>query len=157
MSGSKLVSQESNVVVEVVNEDVRITTVEEEITIVNSSAGPQGVRGSLVLSGSGNPSSVIGLIGDQYINTTTGYLFGPKSASGWGAGSPIAPPNSMGQLHNQTSPSATWNILHTLNFIPNIIIVDTSGNVVEPEIQYLSANQIQAIFSQPMAGKAYVS
>lgn len=148
MSGPKIVFQESDVTVEIVNQDITITT---------SSSGPQGVRGSLVLSGAGNPSSVIGLIGDQYINTTTGYLFGPKSASGWGAGSPIAPPNSMGQLHNQVSPSSTWNILHTLGFIPNIIIVDTSGNVVEPEIQYLSSNQIQAIFSQPMAGKAYVS
>lgn len=157
MSPSKLVSQESNVIVEVINEDISIQTVEQEVTIETSASGPQGVRGSLVLSGAGNPSSVIGLIGDQYINTTTGYLFGPKSASGWGAGSPISPPNSMGQLHDQVSPSSTWNILHTLGFIPNIIIVDTSGNVVEPEIQYLSSNQIQAIFSQPMAGKAYVS
>lgn len=154
---SKVIAEESNVTIEIVNEDIKIVTIEQQNTIVDSSSGPQGPRGSLVLSGAGNPSSVIGLIGDQYINTTTGYIFGPKSASGWGAGSPIAPPNSMGQLHDQTSPSPTWNIIHTLGFIPNIIIVDTSGNVVEPEIQYLSANQIQATFSQPMTGKAYVS
>lgn len=157
MSNSQIIAEETEVTIEIVNSDVKIVTVEQQVDIACATSGPQGPRGSLVLSGAGNPSSVIGLIGDQYINTTTGYIFGPKSASGWGSGFPIAPPNSMGQLHDQTSPSTTWNIIHTLGFIPNIIIVDTSGNVVEPEIQYLSANQIQATFSQPMTGKAYVS
>lgn len=139
--------------------DVVVTVVDSSVEVCLGSAGPQGPRGSMVLSGAGNPSSAIGLIGDQYINTDNGYLFGPKSASGWGAGVPIGnnDPNDLGQVYNQVSASTVWNIAHTLGFTPNVIIVDTAGNVVEPAIEYLSSTQIRATFSQPTAGQAYVS
>ena len=139
--------------------DVTVTVVNTDVTVTLGSSGPQGPRGSQVLSGAGDPSSAIGLIGDQYINTDSGYLFGPKSASGWGAGVPLGnnDPNDLGQVYNQASPSTEWNIAHTLGFTPNVIIVDTAGNVVEPEIEYLSPTQIRATFSESIAGKAYVS
>lgn len=139
--------------------DVVVTVVDSNVVVSLGSSGPQGPRGSMVLSGAGDPSSAIGLIGDQYINTTNGYLFGPKTASGWGTGVPLGnnDPNDLGQVYNQVSASTVWNIAHTLGFTPNVIIVDTSGNVVEPAIEYLSATQIRATFSEPMAGKAYVS
>jgi hypothetical protein len=139
--------------------DVVVTVVDSSVEVCLGSSGPQGPRGSMVLSGAGNPSSAIGLIGDQYINTDNGYLFGPKSASGWGAGVPIGnnDPNDLGQVYNQVSASTVWNIAHTLGFTPNVIIVDTAGNVVEPAIEYLSSTQIRATFSQPTAGQAYVS
>lgn len=139
--------------------DVVVRVVDSNIVVSLGSSGPQGPRGSMVLSGAGNPSPAIGLIGDQYINTDNGYLFGPKSASGWGAGVPLGnnDPNDLGQVYNQASPSTEWNIAHTLGFTPNVIIVDTAGNVVEPAIEYLSATQIRATFSEPLAGKAYVS
>ena len=139
--------------------DVTVTVVDTDVTVTLGSSGPQGPRGSQVLSGAGDPSSAIGLIGDQYINTDNGYLFGPKSASGWGAGVPLGnnDPNDLGQVYNQASPSTEWNIAHTLGFTPNVIIVDTAGNVVEPAIEYLSPTQIRATFSESIAGKAYVS
>ena len=139
--------------------DVTVTVVDTDVTVTLGSSGPQGPRGSQVLSGAGDPSSAIGLIGDQYINTNNGYLFGPKTASGWGTGVPLGnnDPNDLGQVYTQSSPSAEWNIAHTLGFTPNITIVDTLGNVVEPAIEYLSATQIRATFSQSIAGKAYIS
>lgn len=139
--------------------DVVVTVVDSNINVSLGDSGPQGPRGSMVLSGAGNPSSAIGLIGDQYINTDNGYLFGPKTASGWGTGVPLGnnDPNDLGQVYTQVSASTVWNIAHTLGFTPNIIIVDTNGMVVEPAIEYLSATQIRATFSEPMAGKAYVS
>ena len=139
--------------------DVTVTVVDSSVEVCLGSSGPQGPRGSMVLSGVGNPSPAIGLIGDQYINTDNGYLFGPKSASGWGTGVPIGnnDPNDLGQVYNQVSASTVWNIAHTLGFTPNVIIVDTAGNVVEPAIEYLSATQIRATFSESTAGKAYVS
>lgn len=139
--------------------DVTVTVVDSSVEVCIGSSGPQGPRGSMVLSGAGNPSSAIGLIGDQYINTINSYLFGPKTASGWGSGVPLiaSSPGDLGQVYNQASPSTVWNIAHTLGFTPNITIVDTAGNVVEPELEYLSATQIRATFSQAMAGKAYIS
>lgn len=139
--------------------DVTVTVVDTDVTVVLGSSGPQGPRGSQVLSGVGDPSSAIGLNGDQYINTDTGYLFGPKTASGWGTGVPLGnnDPNDLGQVYTQVSPSTVWNIAHTLGFTPNITIVDALGNVVEPALEYLSATQIRATFSVPSVGKAYIS
>lgn len=139
--------------------DVTVTVVDTDVTVTLGSSGPQGPRGSQVLSGAGDPSPAIGLIGDQYINTDNGYLFGPKTASGWGTGVPLGnnDPNDLGQVYTQTSPSAEWNIAHTLGFTPNITIVDTEENVVEAAIEYLSATQIRATFSEAIAGKAYIS
>lgn len=139
--------------------DVTVTVVDTDVVVTLGSSGPQGPRGSQVLSGAGDPSPAIGLIGDQYINTDNGYLFGPKTASGWGTGVPLGnnDPNDLGQVYTQSSPSAEWNIAHTLGFTPNITIVDTQENVVEAAIEYLSATQIRATFSQAISGKAYIS
>lgn len=136
---------------------VSVTRVENDVTV--RAIGLQGPRGSQVLSGVGDPSSVIGLIGDQYINTDTGYLFGPKTADGWGVGVPLGnnDPNDLGQVYTQTSPSSVWDIAHTLAFTPNIIVVDSSNKVVEGDYEYVSATHIIATFTEAISGKAYLS
>jgi hypothetical protein len=149
----------ADVTVTVVDSVVSVSLEDTESIISLGSSGPQGPRGSQVLSGVGDPSSAIGLNGDQYINTDNGYLFGPKTASGWGTGVPLGnnDPNDLGQVYTQVSPSTVWNIAHTLGFTPNITIVDALGNVVEPALVYISATQIRATFSVPSVGKAYIS
>ena len=63
--------------------------------------GPQGVNGNTVLSGIGAPTSILGNVGDYYLNTSNHLLFGPKSASGWGSGvSLIGPTGSSGTFQN---------------------------------------------------------
>lgn len=138
---------------------VEVAVCEQDVVILTGEIGPQGPRGSQLLSGDTNPSSIIGLIGDQYINTNTGYLFGPKTTSGWGAGVPLGnnDPNDLGQVYTQTSPSTVWNIVHTLTFVPNIIIVDSEKNVVEGDYEYVSNNEITAKFNTAISGKAYLS
>jgi hypothetical protein len=52
-------------------------------------AGPAGVNGqngSVIYSGTTTPASTVGKTGDFYIDLATGFLYGPKTASGWGAG-----------------------------------------------------------------------
>jgi len=139
--------------------DVQVTVTDSSVSVSLGTSGPQGPRGSQVLSGNVDPSPSIGLIGDQYINTDTGKLFGPKTTSGWGEGVYLGTndPNDLGQAYTQTSPSTVWNIAHTLGFTPNIIIVDTSGEVVECALDYVSATQITGTFSEAIAGKAYLS
>lgn len=136
------------------NSVVRVT---ENKVIVRG--GLRGPRGSQVLSGAGDPSSVIGLVGDQYINTDTGFLFGPKASDGWGAGVPLGnnDPNDLGQVYTQTSPSTVWNIAHTLAFIPNITVIDSSNNVIEGDYEYVSPTHITATFTEEITGKAYLS
>ena len=149
----------SEVTVTPVETHVDVNICENVAVIELGASGPQGPRGSQLLSGNTNPSINIGLVGDQYINTDTGYLFGPKTESGWGAGVPLGnnDPNDLGQVHYQTSPSTVWDITHTLTFIPNIIIVDLNNHVIEADINYVDDNRITVTLSHPVVGVAYLS
>jgi hypothetical protein len=60
-------------------------------------------------------------------------------------------------VHTQTSPSSTWTIIHALGGKPSVTVVDTGDNVVHGDVQYISATQIQCSFSDPFAGKAYLT
>jgi len=139
--------------------DVQVTVTDSSVSVSLGTSGPQGPRGSQVLSGNVDPSPSIGLIGDQYINTDTGKLFGPKTTSGWGEGVHLGNnnPNDLGQVYIQTSPSTVWNIAHTLGFTPNITIVDDNGKVVLCDLEYISGNSTIATFSEPISGTAYLS
>lgn len=149
----------AEVTVTVADVRVEVAVCEQDVVILTGESGPQGPRGSQLLSGNTDPSASIGLIGDQYINTDTGSLFGPKTASGWGVGVPLGnnDPEDLGQVYTQTSPSTVWNIVHTLAFVPNIIIVDSERNVVEGDYEYVSDNEITATFNSAISGKAYLS
>jgi hypothetical protein len=148
--------------------EVKVTVIDNRVNVIPQQidakvilgySGPQGPRGSQILSGATDPAPNIGLIGDQYINTDTGKLFGPKTTSGWGEGVYLGnnDPNDLGQVYVQVSPSDVWNIIHTLEFVPNIIVVDSEGNVIEGDYEYLDDKQITATFSNSITGKAYLS
>ena len=53
-------------------------------TGATGATGPAGQPGSQILSGTTNPAASLGNTGDYYLNKTSGDLFGPKAASGWG-------------------------------------------------------------------------
>lgn len=147
----------AEVLVTVEDTYVGVNICEQDVIILSSEMGPQGPKGTQVLSGDINPSPIIGLIGDQYINTTTGFLFGPKTESGWGDGVQFAIQlDDIAYVHYQTLTSNIWEIEHSLQFNPNITVVDLSGNVIEGDYQY-SGNTITATFSQAIAGAAYLS
>jgi hypothetical protein len=139
--------------------EVRVNIDGSDVVVSLATAGPQGPRGSQLLSGASDPSSVIGLIGDHYVATNSGKLFGPKTSSGWGEGVFIGvnDPSNIGQAFIQLSPSTQWDISHTLQFVPNIVVVDPEGEVVEGLYEYLDDNNIRATFSNPISGKAYLS
>lgn len=139
--------------------EIKVSVCEDNIVVLTGESGPQGPRGTQILSGSTNPSVVIGLIGDQYINTSTGTLFGPKTESGWGSGVLLGSGlqiSDVSYTHYQTIVSTTWVVVNPLNFNPNITVVDLDGNVVEGDYQY-SGNTITFNFSDAIAGAAYLS
>jgi hypothetical protein len=55
-------------------------------------AGPQGVPGNTVLYGAADPVAGTGIDGNFYINTTTHFMFGPKAAGAWPAGTSLVGP-----------------------------------------------------------------
>jgi hypothetical protein len=53
--------------------------------------GPSGADGNTILYGSSDPSSGVGVAGNFYINTSTHFLFGPKTTS-WPPGTSLIGP-----------------------------------------------------------------
>ena len=156
---NKISIDDSTVEVSIVEEVVNVNVCENIVEVSIGETGPQGARGSQILSGAANPSPVVGLIGDQYINTTSGFLFGPKTESGWGSGVLLGTGlkiEDVSFIHYQTVPEDQWVINHGLDFKPNITVVDLNGNVIEGDYQY-NGNTINATFSQDITGAAYLS
>lgn len=56
---------------------------------------------------------------------------------------------------NQLSASSTWTIAHNLNKFPSITVVDTGGNELVPDINYVDANNVVITFGGATSGKAY--
>lgn len=57
--------------------------------VASTVAGPTGPAGTSLLYGSVAPSGLTGNDGDFYIDTVTNYLYGPKAAGVWPAGTPL--------------------------------------------------------------------
>lgn len=72
-----------------------------------SLVGPQGIPGNTVLYGAADPVAATGVDGNFYINTTTHFLYGPKAAGAWPAGtSMIGPQGPQGIQGIQGPPGA---------------------------------------------------
>ena len=151
--------EDAEVIVSPVENNVEINVCENTLEISIGETGPQGPRGTQVLSGPTDPSPIIGLLGDQYINTTTGFLFGPKTESGWGEGVLLGSGLKISDVsfaHYQTIASNVWEITHDLEFTPNIVVVDLTGSVIEADVEY-QGQTIILTFSQSITGAAYLS
>lgn len=129
-------------------------TVERTENVVEiSTIGVQGPRGKGVLHGEGVPSNSLGIDGEFYIDTSVNKMYGPKTSGSWGD-----PVNLGGTyVHTQDVASDTWVINHNLDYYPNIEIVDSAGNDVVGNYQFVNANTLVATFTDPFAGKAYLS
>ncbi len=130
-----------------------VTVNREENVVEVSSFGVQGPRGKGVLHGEGPPASSLGIDGEFYIDTLVNKMYGPKISGSWGT-----PVNLGGTyVHTQDVAATTWVINHNLDYFPNIETVDSAGNDVVGNHQYVNSNRMIVSFSDPFAGKAYLS
>jgi hypothetical protein len=81
----------------------------------------------------------------QMLGTTPGP---PGTGGGTGLGS---------YVHDQTIPSSSWNITHSLGFFPNVLVIDSGGSQCFGTVTYPSINALLIVFSASFAGKAYLS
>lgn len=58
---------------------------------------------------------------------------------------------------NSPSALSTWLIPHNLNRYPSVTVVDSTGNLVLTDVQYLDANTLSISFSLPVQGSAYLN
>lgn len=66
-------------------------------------------------------------------------------------------PENVSFVHTQSVSASTWTIVHGLQFIPNMTVVDSAGTVVEGDYSYPDENTIVATFVGGFTGKAYLS
>lgn len=121
--------------------------------------GPIGVSGRTWISGSGIPASTQGVDGDFYMDITNHQYYGPKTAGAWGSGTSIIGPEGPagGQyVHQQSVAASTWTINHTLNGFPSVTIVDSTGDQIFSDVNYVSSTQVVVNFGSPFSGTAYL-
>lgn len=76
-------------------------------------------------------------------------LSGPTGPAGLSGGS---------YAHTQSSPSATWTIVHGLGYYPGgVSVVDSGGTKVYGDVNHLTENSLVINFSSAFSGKAYIS
>jgi hypothetical protein len=76
-----------------------------------------------------------------------------------GSPGPAGPPGPTGTgfIFTQSSPSATWTIIHNLNRWPSVTVVDSGNSEIIPNVVYTNSNQVMATFGSPTSGKAYLN
>lgn len=62
-----------------------------------------------------------------------------------------------GYIYTQTAAEKVWHIAHNLNKFPSVSIVDTGGNIVVGNVEYISNNGLMVVFSHPFSGEAYLN
>ncbi len=60
-------------------------------------------------------------------------------------------------VFQQQSAATSWTITHGLNRYPAVTILDSSGNEVEADVNYLSASSIRIDFAYPLSGQAFLN
>lgn len=60
-------------------------------------------------------------------------------------------------VFTQAVASDVWRIQHNLNKCPSVSIVDSGGNVVYGDIEYVDENNVRCKFTSAFSGKAYLN
>ena len=63
----------------------------------------------------------------------------------------------LGYVHIQIAAATTWDITHDLDKYPSVTVVDSGGNVVVGDVEYLTTSHIRVHFSAEFSGKAYLN
>lgn len=101
------------------------------VSVIN--AGPAGPGG-----GATGPAGPVGPQGPEGVP-------GPPGPEG---------PSGVGYRHIQTSPSTIWTVNHGLTY-PTVVVVDSAGEIIVPEVDYTSPSQVVLTFSAAVSGEAY--
>lgn len=69
-------------------------------------------------------------------------------------------PPSTGDLtytHQQSSASSQWLVDHGMGKYPSVTVVDSAGDQVEGDVEYVDTSSLRIVFSAAFAGRAYLN
>jgi hypothetical protein len=127
--------------------------------------GPQGIPGGIGPVGPVGPLGPKGEPGIQGLTGTQGLKGdrgdtgppGPQGLTGLqGVPGPVGP-EASDYVYTQVGASSLWKIIHNLGRWPSVTVVDNGGNVIIPDVDYISVNEIDVSFAGATSGKAYLS
>lgn len=98
-----------------------------QITVVPAGQGLQGVRGPA----------------------------GPDGQGQQGPIGPAGPPGGATYDHVQSTPAAVWSVTHGLSRYPTVVVLDSTGSLVDGDVDYIDADNITLTFSGAFSGKAF--
>lgn len=111
--------------------------IECRITALNVSAVKDAVRATQAKLGAGATTPVAG---KQLVGTATGSEWQERT-----------------YRHVQGAAVTVWNIPHNLSCRPSISVVDSAGNLVIGQVEYLDDNNVRLTFSAAFGGEAYLN
>lgn len=95
----------------------------------------------------------VALDGIRFSSDQATFPTGPEGPQG-----PPGPGGTDANLvHTQSTLASTWVITHALNKFPSVMVVDSGGNWVMPDIRYDSISQITVVFGAAASGKVYLN
>jgi len=158
----------AEVTVEIVDGNTAILINETPVIVEIGTSGPQGPQGIQGIQGAAATITVgvvaSGLPGSVPVVTNVGTsgaaIFNfviPRGEQGIQGPPGVVPVSDLSHTHAQSVASNTWTIVHGLQFIPNMTVVDSAGSVVEGDYSYPDENKVIATFSGAFTGKAYLS
>lgn len=68
----------------------------------------------------------------------------------------VAAGGGISYTHHQTVPASTWVIDHHMNLIPNVVLLDSTGEQMIAEIRHPSDQTTVVVHSAPYTGTAYL-
>lgn len=66
-------------------------------------------------------------------------------------------PASVTYVHTQSVASDEWVIDHNLDRYPSVSVVDSAGNVIHANVNYITADSLTVEFTAMFSGKAYLN
>lgn len=60
-------------------------------------------------------------------------------------------------IYTQAVASTVWTINHGLGKYPSVTVVDSGGNIIIGELEYVDANNLKIIFTSVIGGTAYLN
>jgi len=132
-------------------------------TLRGTLRGPQGLKGDV---GSIGPAGPQGPEGTVYVDpdpppapTVEGHMWYDEDDEtldpfSWNE---LSDKPLLQYVHDQSTPSATWNIIHNMGYFPSVTVVDSAGSEVMGDVQHMNAYTVVVTFGAAFGGKAYLS
>jgi len=137
-----------------------ITTSSMSLPVASVTGAPSGNFRVLV-----DNEIMLVTVNGSNLDVVTRAIEGPGGVSGHSSGASVEGVVTVASMqlfvqkyvgfsYTQSSPSATWTIVHNLGRNPDVTVIDSSGSEIEGDVSYTNINQVVVSFTAAFSGTA---